>query len=102
MGITMSKRPTVCGVQVRTWGTRYRGGVGLRTYLTKLLYGGNHGHAAITLTIPATEEGLKLIDKYCFNEEMERVIPFDWGVISSADGMDEDVYTISAIPSFQT
>lgn len=98
----MLNRPTICGVQVHTWGTRANGGSGVLVHLKKMLYGGNVGHVAMTLTIPDNEEGKRLIEQYCFDyEENAAIIPYKKRKVNFSDGSFEKVYEVyfSAWPS---
>lgn len=66
------RKPTRCGVRVSTWGSHHNAGNGMLDYLDSQWFGGNVGHAAVTLTIPANEKGEDLIKKYCTDPK----IPF--------------------------
>jgi hypothetical protein len=90
----MSKRPTVCGVQVHTWGSKYGAGNGMLHYLDSKMFGGNVGHAAITLIIPANSEGDALIAKYCQSKSGKKIIPYAKKSLYFADGSQEDIYEI--------
>lgn len=54
-----------CGLRVSTWGSHHGAGNGMLHYLNSQWFGGNVGHAAVTLTIPADEKGEALIKQYC-------------------------------------
>ncbi len=76
----VSKTPhktTTCGVRVNTWGSDTKGGNGALQFMDAKFFGGNLGHASITLTIPVDKEGRAddLIAKYCNNEDKPK-IPF--------------------------
>lgn len=88
----MSKKPTVCGVQVHTWGASYGAGSGIWSYIKESLYGGSVGHASITVIIPVNENTEELIDKYCRYSEF--FIPHKRRKIKFADGQSEEVYEI--------
>lgn len=96
----MTKKPTVCGVQVHTWGTSYGGDSGAWLPIKRTLYGENRGHASITLTIPANDNSFKLINKYCTEsfidddgqELVKTIIPHSINRITHATGITEDVY----------
>lgn len=98
----MSKQPTVCGVQVHTWGTAYDGGQGIWSQIKTKLYGGNVGHASMTLTIPDNDDMENLIHQYCVNKDGKTIIPYNKRVITFADGTTESVYMIyfSVWPSY--
>lgn len=83
-----NKKPTTCGVDVQTWGTTYNGGDGFWFYLKNALYGGDAGHAAITVTIPANAEGDALIKRYCAE------IPYKKKTVQMPNGDTEIVYEI--------
>lgn len=85
---------TYCGVTVQTWGTFYGAGSGMLQYLDSKMFGGNVGHAAITLTIPDNNENEELIKKYCMNADDESLIPYKKRTILFADGTKENVYDI--------
>ncbi len=55
----------VCGVRVATWDTEQGKHFALKHTFDQELFGGNTGHAAISLTIPVTVENTELIKKYC-------------------------------------
>ena len=89
----MSKRPTVCGVQVHTWGTAYDEGQGIWSHLKTILYGGNVGHASMTLIIPDNEKSEHLIKKYCFKDG-KILVPYGKREVRFPDGNSEKVYEI--------
>lgn len=66
-------KTNVCGVRITTWGTDPAGGNGIAKFLDLEFFGGNTGHAAVTVTFPADEKGKALIKKYC----TEPAIPFE-------------------------
>lgn len=90
----MSKKPTVCGVQVHTWGTCYGGGSGIFSHLKTILYGGNPGHSSITLTIPDNDSSRALIEKYCIDDKGNTLIPHSKNVIKFSNNESESVYKI--------
>lgn len=57
--------PSVCGVRVATWGAEGGEHHALSHHIDQKLFGGNCGHAAISLTIPVTPENEKLIKEFC-------------------------------------
>ncbi len=63
-------------VSLYTWGTHPEGGNGMAHYMDTALLGGNVGHAALELTLPANNETEALIAKYCMKNG-EAVIPFE-------------------------
>lgn len=64
---------SVCGVRLATWGTHEGGGNGMLDYIDKKLFGGNVGHAALSITFPANDETKEWIKKYC----LDPTIPFE-------------------------
>jgi hypothetical protein len=67
------------GVKVMTWGTEQNNTNGMIHQLKGLVSNQNPDHAALSLTIPATEESKKLIQKYCFdpNKPLGNEIPVE-------------------------
>ncbi|OJV92913.1 MAG: hypothetical protein BGO43_07615 [Gammaproteobacteria bacterium 39-13] len=63
-------------VKLSTWGTHHKGGNGMPHYIDTMLFGGNVGHAAVEVTIPANKEGETLVQKYCM-DGLNTVIPFE-------------------------
>ncbi|MGE3318972.1 MAG: hypothetical protein AB7I18_06710 [Candidatus Berkiella sp.] len=63
-------------VTLYTWGTHYNAGNGMAHFLDASFFGGNVGHAAIELTIPANDTGKKLIQQYCLKGN-SIIIPFE-------------------------
>lgn len=61
--------------EVITWGTEQGGGNGLLAQVRAKFKGGNIGHAAIRLTIPADEAAKSLIEQYCYHQD-NKVLPF--------------------------
>lgn len=97
-------KPTTCGVQVLTWGTKPERSNGMLSFLDAKLFGGNVGHASIVLTIPADASGKALIERYCDKYH----IPYEENTVTvkSTNGetlLKEEVYTIhwSWWPSFE-
>ncbi|MCS5711452.1 hypothetical protein [Candidatus Berkiella aquae] len=87
----MAKNATTTGVEVITWGSGTSQGNGMLHFVDGVLFGGNTGHAAIKLTIPADEEGKRLVEAYC---EGPPTIPFELKkkkTVSAEDG-DKSVY----------
>ena len=60
------------GVEVSTWGTHTDAGNGMVHYLGTDFFGGNVGHASITMKVPATPEYKALLEKYCDGDDIER------------------------------
>lgn len=85
---------STCGVCIQTWGTKYGVGNGMLHYLDSKMFGGNVGHAAIILTIPANAEGDALIAKYCRSKAGKKIIPYAKKSLNFADGSQEDIYEI--------
>ena len=79
-------KSTICGVQVATWGTHEHGGNGMPHFLDQKFFGGNTGHASISITFPADEKGRELIKKYCSNPP----IPFEKHSVNQ-----EEVYVVN-------
>lgn len=73
-------------VTLYTWGTHQNGGNGMAHFIDAGFFGGNVGHAAIELTIPANETGKKLIQQYCLSGN-NKVIPFER---TTQNGLDEN------------
>lgn len=71
-------RTELTDVTLTTWGTHPHAGNGMAHFLDAKLFGGNIGHAALTVTFPADQKGVDLIEKYCFKDgESKPVIPFE-------------------------
>lgn len=64
-------------VEVRTWGTRYEYGNGLRAVIDKNMKGDDVGHASVTMRIPADDKGLELIKKYCIHKSGAVLVPYE-------------------------
>jgi hypothetical protein len=60
-------KSNICGVRVATWGTSLEAGNGMPHFLNQRYFGGNPGHATVTVTFPADEQGKALIKQYCTN-----------------------------------
>lgn len=58
-------KANVCGIRVATWGTSAKAGNGMPHFLNHKFFGGNTGHATVTVTFPADERGKALIKQYC-------------------------------------
>ncbi|MGD9592106.1 MAG: hypothetical protein AB7V32_06265, partial [Candidatus Berkiella sp.] len=86
-----------CSVTLSTWGTNYHGGNGMAHFIDSSFFGANVGHAAISMTIPATEETQALIQKYCLQGN-KKLIPFERTTQNVVDKDDKvikkDVYKI--------
>ncbi len=73
-GIGMPKfKSSVCAVTLSTWGTHQGGGNGMMHYLDKKLFGGNVGHASLSVTFPVNAETTEWIRQYC----IDPAIPFE-------------------------
>lgn len=59
------KKPTVCGVRVATWDAQTGKHNPLKNIIDAELFGGNVGHAAISLTLPVNETNENLLKQYC-------------------------------------
>ncbi len=84
-------------VTLNTWGTHQDGGNGMAHFVDSQFFGGNVGHASLSVTIPATQEGLDLIKKYCLKGD-KTVIPFERTTQNQLDDnnkvIKQDVYTV--------
>jgi hypothetical protein len=60
------------GVTVQTWGTHDRGGNGLLEQADANLFGGNLGHASLSIKLPNNETTRKWVEQYCFNYTFEQ------------------------------
>jgi hypothetical protein len=83
----MAEKASSCGVEVLTWGSGMSNGNGMLQFADTILFGGNTGHAALRLTIPADEEGRRLIDTYCKGPPE---IPYQLKQIQTPDANDRD------------
>jgi hypothetical protein len=81
----------ICGVQISTWGTHEHSGNGMAHYLDQKFFGGNVGHAAITITFPADERGRALLKQYCTDPP----IPFEKHTIRVSPDTEEAVYVVN-------
>ena len=73
VGVTpVNLRAGPYGVEVSTWGTNADAGNGMVHYLGTEFFGGNVGHASITMKVPATPEYRDLLEKYCDGDDIER------------------------------
>ncbi|MBS0290458.1 MAG: hypothetical protein JSS07_10560 [Proteobacteria bacterium] len=101
-------KPTICGVRVATWGAEAGKHYSLGHQIDQELFGGNCGHASISLTIPVTDANKALIKQYCSNPyiPVEKHIirtpkaklndKGEWVVDENAPPLyEEEVYTIT-------
>lgn len=86
--------PSSCSVSVQTWGTDSVSNTGMLHTLDAMMFGGNVGHAAVSIRFPANEEGKELIQKYCFDTDGNIVVPFIRQKASYADGSTEEIYQV--------
>ncbi|MBS0288093.1 MAG: ankyrin repeat domain-containing protein [Proteobacteria bacterium] len=81
-------KSTFCGVRVYTYGTKAQETTGVMHQINTTLWGGNVGHAAVTLIIPADEVGKELIKKYC----LDPAIPYQkQKVVTAKAGKEREV-----------
>tara|TARA_R110002110_G_scaffold415807_1_gene656400 strand:+ start:148 stop:5097 length:4950 start_codon:yes stop_codon:yes gene_type:complete len=66
-------KQTVCGVRLATWGTQDGAGNGVMHHIDTKLFGGNPGHASLSVTFPANNETKEWIRQYC----LDPPIPFE-------------------------
>ncbi len=95
-------RSTVCGVRVSTFGSRNKDTSGIMHEVDTQLWGGNVGHATLTLTIPASDENKELIRKYCIDAnipyEKQKIVSYKQtgpGAQDKEIAHDEEVYIIN-------
>ncbi len=95
-------RSTVCGVRVSTFGSRNKDTSGIMHEVDTQLWGGNVGHATLTLTIPASDENKELIRKYCIDAnipyEKQKIVTYRQtgpGAQDKEIAHDEEVYIIN-------
>lgn len=94
-------------VTLNTWGTTLDRKTGIAHVFDNALFGGNCGHASLSLTFPVNDQSTELIKEYCYghriikgkpNEKKERIIPFERITIQvmGDDGKpkDQDVYVL--------
>lgn len=63
-------------VTLYTWGTHADGGNGMAHFMDASFFGGNVGHAAIEVSLPANEKTEQLIQHYCLKGN-KKLIPFE-------------------------
>jgi|GEM_PF-5907639 len=84
-------------VTLYTWGTHLDGGNGMAHFLDASFFGGNVGHAAIEITLPANAKTEQLIQQYCLKDN-KKVIPFERTTQNAIDESlqvkKQDVYKI--------
>lgn len=93
-------KSTTCGVKVQTWGTHPGAGNGMLHFLDTKLFGGNVGHASVSITFPANEQGKRLIEQYCsdpaipYTKKKIAVTKIDESGNKSSPAHEEEVYEV--------
>lgn len=103
----MQDKLSGASVTLNTWGTTLDRKTGIAHAFDNALFGGNCGHASLSLTFPVNDQSTGLIEEYCYghriikgkpNEKKEKIIPFERITIQvmGDDGKpkDQDVYVL--------
>ena len=61
---------TVCGVRVAVWGAQRGDHFTMKHQVDQVLFGGNCGHAAVSLTLPANEK------KRSYSKNTVAILPY--------------------------